>query len=162
MRYKYHILTENIRFMQWRQINGRQKPSLSRTLSSNIPRVKAVDDVSFTVDKGEIFGLLGPNGAGKTTTIRILLTLITPTSGETLIYNLNTAKNSEDVRRMCGYVPQDVSADGDLTAYENVLISSKLYGMPAKERKTADTVMYLISWSLQNEPTTWSILFQAA
>jgi ABC-2 type transport system ATP-binding protein len=95
-----------------------------------------VDNVSFTVDKGEIFGLLGPNGAGKTTTIRILLTLIQPTSGETLIYNINTAKNSEDVRRMCGYVPQDVSADGDLTAYENVLISAKLYGMPAKERKS--------------------------
>jgi ABC-2 type transport system ATP-binding protein len=87
------------------------------------------------VDKGESFGLLGPNGAGKTTTIRTLLTLIPPTSGETLIYNVNTAKNSEEVRRMCGYVPQDVSADGDLTAYENVLISAKLYGMPPKERK---------------------------
>jgi len=63
------------------------------------------------------------------------LTLIPPTSGETLIYNINTAKNSEDVRRICGYVPQDVSADGDLTSYENVLISAKLYGMPPKERK---------------------------
>jgi ABC-2 type transport system ATP-binding protein len=107
-----------------------------RNLVKQYPRVKAVDNVSFNVDKGEIFGLLGPNGAGKTTTIRVLLTLIEPTSGETLIYNLNTAKNSEEVRRMCGYVPQDVSADGDLTAWENVLISSKLYGMPAKERKT--------------------------
>ena len=96
----------------------------------------AVDGVSFTVDKGEIFGLLGPNGAGKTTTIRVLLTLIKPTSGETLIYNIDTAKNSQEVRSMCGYVPQDVSADGDLTAYENVLIYSKLYGMSGKERKT--------------------------
>ena len=113
-----------------------QKAIIVQNLVKQYPRVKAVDDVSFTVDKGEIFGLLGPNGAGKTTTIRILLTLIKPTSGETLIYNLNTAKNSEDVRRMCGYVPQDVSADGDLTAYENVLISSKLYGMPPNERKT--------------------------
>ena len=112
-----------------------EKAIVVQDLIKEYPRVTAVDGVSFTVDKGEIFGLLGPNGAGKTTTIRILLTLIQPTSGETLIYNLNTAKNSEEVRRMCGYVPQDVSADGDLTAYENVLISSKLYGMPAKERK---------------------------
>ena len=113
-----------------------EKAIVVQDLVKQYPRVKAVDGISFTVDKGEIFGLLGPNGAGKTTTIRILLTLIQPTSGETLIYNLNTAKNSEEVRRMCGYVPQDVSADGDLTAYENVLISSKLYGMPPKERKT--------------------------
>jgi ABC-2 type transport system ATP-binding protein len=113
-----------------------EKAIVVRDLVKEYPRVTAVDGVSFTVDKGGIFGLLGPNGAGKTTTIRVLLTLIKPTSGETLIYNLDTAKNSEEVRRMCGYVPQDVSADGDLTAYENVLISSKLYGMPAKERKT--------------------------
>ncbi len=112
------------------------KAIVVQNLVKQYPRVKAVDNVSFNVDKGEIFGLLGPNGAGKTTTIRILLTLIAPTSGETLINNLNTAKNSEDVRRMCGYVPQDVSADGDLTAYENVLISAKLYSMPPKERKT--------------------------
>jgi ABC-2 type transport system ATP-binding protein len=113
-----------------------EKAIVVHDLVKQYPRVMAVDNVSFSVDKGEIFGLLGPNGAGKTTTIRVLLTLIKPTSGETLIYNLDTAKNSEEVRRMCGYVPQDVSADGDLTAYENVLISSKLYGMPAKERKT--------------------------
>ena len=111
------------------------KAIIVQNLVKQYPRVKAVDDVSFTVDKGEIFGLLGPNGAGKTTTIRILLTLIKPTSGETFIYDISTAKNSEEVRRLCGYVPQEVSADGDLTAYENVLISSKLYGMPGKERK---------------------------
>ena len=112
-----------------------EKAIVVQNLVKQYPKVRAVDDVSFSVDKGEIFGLLGPNGAGKTTTIRTLLTLIPPTSGETLIYNINTAKNSEEVRRICGYVPQDVSADGDLTSYENVLISSKLYGMPAKERK---------------------------
>src|SRR5271157_283719 len=112
-----------------------EKAIVVRNLVKQYPKVRAVDNVSFDVDKGEIFGLLGPNGAGKTTTIRVLLTLIPPTAGETLIYDVNTAKNSEDVRRMCGYVPQDVSADGDLTAYENVLISAKLYGMPPKERK---------------------------
>ena len=113
-----------------------EKAIVVRDLVKEYPRVTAVDGVSFTVDKGEIFGLLGPNGAGKTTTIRVLLTLIKPTSGETLIYNIDTAKNSQEVRSMCGYVPQDVSADGDLTAYENVYIYSKLYGMPGKERKT--------------------------
>jgi ABC-2 type transport system ATP-binding protein len=113
-----------------------QKAIIVQDLVKQYPKVRAVDGVSFSVDRGEIFGLLGPNGAGKTTTIRVLLTLIAPTSGKTFIYDVNTAKNSEEVRRMCGYVPQDVSADGDLTAYENVLISSKLYGMPAKERKT--------------------------
>ena len=121
--------------MQWRQLMEK-KAIVVQDLIKAYPKVTAVDGVSFTVDKGEIFGLLGPNGAGKTTTIRVLLTLIKPTSGETLIYNIDTAKNSQEVRSMCGYVPQDVSADGDLTAYENVLIYSKLYGMPGKERKT--------------------------
>ena len=120
-----------------------QKAIVVHDLVKQYPKVRAVDGVSFSVDRGEIFGLLGPNGAGKTTTIRVLLTLIAPTSGKTFIYDVNTAKNSEEVRRMCGYVPQDVSADGDLTAYENVLISSKLYGMPAKERHGYK--MYLIS-----------------
>ena len=112
-----------------------EKAIVVRNLVKEYPRVTAVDDVSFIVDKGEIFGLLGPNGAGKTTTIRVLLTLVKPTSGETFIYNVNTARNSQVVRSMCGYVPQDVSADGDLTAYENVLIYAKLYGMTGKERK---------------------------
>lgn len=111
------------------------KAIIVQDLVKEYPKVKAVDGVSFNVDKGEIFGLLGPNGAGKTTTIRVLLTLIKPTSGQTLIYNIDTAKNSQDVRSMCGYVPQDVSADGDLSAYENVMIYSKLYGMSSKERK---------------------------
>ena len=90
--------------------------------------------VSFSFDKGEMFGLIGPNGAGKTTTIRILLTLIQPTSGETLIHNLNTVKNSEDVRE-CAAMYAGLSADGDLTADENVFISSKLYGMPRKKER---------------------------
>jgi ABC-2 type transport system ATP-binding protein len=121
--------------MQRRRIL-QEKAIVVRDLVKVYPRVTAVDGVSFSVDKGEIFGLLGPNGAGKTTTIRILLTLIKPTAGKTLIYNIDTVKHSQEVRSMCGYVPQDVSADGDLTAYENVLIYSKLYGMSGKERKT--------------------------
>ena len=112
-----------------------QKAVIVQDLVKEYPRVKAVDGVSFSVDKGEIFGLLGPNGAGKTTIIRILLTLINLTSGKVSVFDVDVAKNSERVRSMCGYVPQDLSADGDLTAYENVLIYAKLYSMPKEERK---------------------------
>jgi ABC-2 type transport system ATP-binding protein len=98
-------------------------------------RVKAVDELSFTIDKGEIFGLLGPNGAGKTTTIRMLLTLIKPTAGAINILGVDALARLNRVRQIAGYVPQDVSVDGDLTGYENILFYSKLYGVPGEERK---------------------------
>ena len=89
------------------------------------PRVKAVDGISFTIPEGEIFGLLGPNGAGKTTTIRILLTLIKPTSGNVSVFGVNALTHPDKVREMAGYVPQDVSVDGEITGYENILIYAK-------------------------------------
>ncbi len=104
-------------------------------LVKKYPRVNAVDGVSFTIPEREIFGLLGPNGAGKTTIIRMLLTLIKPTSGNISVFGINALTHPDKVREMAGYVPQDVSVDGELTAYENILIFSKLYGMPGKERK---------------------------
>jgi ABC-2 type transport system ATP-binding protein len=99
------------------------------------PRVRAVDGISFTIPEREIFGLLGPNGAGKTTTIRILLTLIRPTSGNVSVFGVNALAYPDKVREMAGYVPQDVSVDGELTGYENILIYAKLYGMPGDQRK---------------------------
>jgi ABC-2 type transport system ATP-binding protein len=99
------------------------------------PRVKAVDGISFTIPEREIFGLLGPNGAGKTTTIRILLTLIKPTSGKVSVFGINALTHPDKVREMAGYVPQDVSVDGEITGYENILIYAKLYGMPGDQRK---------------------------
>jgi ABC-2 type transport system ATP-binding protein len=99
------------------------------------PRVRAVDGISFAIPKGEIFGLLGPNGAGKTTTIRMLLTLIRPTAGSIRVFGLDALASPDRVRQMAGYVPQDVSVDGEISAYENILIYSKLYGMPRNERK---------------------------
>jgi ABC-2 type transport system ATP-binding protein len=99
------------------------------------PRVRAVDGVSFTIPEREIFGLLGPNGAGKTTTIRILLTLIKPTSGNVSVFGINALTHPDKVREMAGYVPQDVSVDGEITGYENILIYAKLYGMPGDQRK---------------------------
>ncbi len=99
--------------------------------------VKAVKDVSFFVEEGEIFAFLGPNGAGKTTLIKMLTTLLTPTSGSALLNGFDIVKNPDDVRRSFGIVFQDSSVDTELTAEENMYFHSVLYGMPkalAKER----------------------------
>jgi len=104
-------------------------------LVKNYPTAKAVDGISFTISAGEIFGLLGPNGAGKTTTIRILLTLIKPTSGKVSVLGVDALAHPGRVRQMAGYVPQDVSVDGEITCYENILIYAKLYGMRGDQRK---------------------------
>jgi len=106
-----------------------------KNLIKRFGRFTAVDDVSFQVGKGEIFGFLGPNGAGKTTTIRCLLTLIKPSSGEARISSIDVLGNPQQVRQLCGYVPQDVSVDGDLTGYENLLFYAKLYYVPSAVRK---------------------------
>jgi ABC-2 type transport system ATP-binding protein len=111
-------------------------------LTKVYPRVKAVDDISFSVAAGEIFGLLGPNGAGKTTTIRMLLTLIKPTSGKINIMGLDARTHSNKIRQFSGYVPQDVSIDGELTGYENILMYAKLYGLPGRgRRETIDEIL---------------------
>ncbi len=94
----------------------------------------AVDDVSFDVAEGEIFAFLGPNGAGKTTTIRMLTTLLNPTSGSIELDGLNPAKNQNEARRRFGIVFQDPSLDGDLTALENMEIHGVLYHVPHKLR----------------------------
>jgi ABC-2 type transport system ATP-binding protein len=106
-------------------------------LTKVYPRVKAVDRVSFAVEPREIFGLLGPNGAGKTTTIRLLLTLIKPTEGQISILGINALAQPNKIRQLAGYVPQDVSVDGELTGFENILMYSKLYGLPSRGRKEA-------------------------
>ncbi|MDG6998616.1 MAG: ATP-binding cassette domain-containing protein [Nitrososphaerota archaeon] len=97
--------------------------------------IVAVNSVSFNVEEGEIFGMLGPNGAGKTTTIRMITTLTKPTSGDVTVLGVNAVKNPSQVRRMLGYVPQAVSVDGDLSAYENLLIFSKLFHVERNTRK---------------------------
>jgi ABC-2 type transport system ATP-binding protein len=114
-------------------------------LTKVYPRVKAVDNVSFTINQGEIFGFLGPNGAGKTTTIKILLTLLRPTAGKISIFGIDALAHSEKIRLIAGYVPQDVSVDGDLTGYENMLIYAKLYRIPRgqREQRIRETLQYL-------------------
>ncbi len=103
-------------------------------LTKQFPRLTAVDEVSLTVGKGEIFGLLGPNGAGKTTLIKMLTTLVPPTSGEARIAGFDIRRQAPEVRRRIGYVPQLLSADGALTAYENLLLSARLYAIPRRDR----------------------------
>jgi ABC-2 type transport system ATP-binding protein len=95
----------------------------------------AVDDVSFEVAEGEIFAFLGPNGAGKTTTIKMLTTLLKPTSGAIELDGLNPTMRQNDVRKRFGIVFQDPSLDGDLSAAENMEIHGVLYHVPHKVRR---------------------------
>src|ERR1039457_2147573 len=105
--------------------------NLSRRFGSFI----AVDALSISVRAGEVFGLLGSNGAGKTTTIKMLTTLLPPSSGEACVAGFSVTTQAVDVRRSIGYVPQAVSVDGSLTGYENLLIFAKLYDLPRGERQ---------------------------
>ena len=105
----------------------------------------AVDDVSFSVKEGEIFGLLGPNGAGKSTLIRMMTTLIPITSGKARIGGHDVAKEPNAARRMIGVIPQALTSDLDLTVEENMNIYAKLYDVPAKDRKTSiDELLELV------------------
>jgi len=105
----------------------------------------AVDDVSFAVREGEIFGLLGPNGAGKSTLIRMMTTLIPITSGKAWIAGHDVAKEPNAARRMIGVIPQALTSDLDLTVEENMNIYAKLYDVPAKERqKSIEELLQLV------------------
>jgi ABC-2 type transport system ATP-binding protein len=94
----------------------------------------ALDHLNLVVPPGKISGLLGPNGAGKSTTIKILTTLLEPTSGTASVAGFDLVKDPAEVRAHIGYVPQMVSADGALTGWENLLLSARLYGIPRPER----------------------------
>jgi ABC-2 type transport system ATP-binding protein len=98
------------------------------------PDIRAVDNITFSIDEGEIFGLLGPNGAGKTTALKAITTLGRPTSGSITAFDIDVLKSPQKARQMFGYVPQAVSADGDLTGYENLLMFAKLFYIEKKER----------------------------
>ena len=105
-------------------------------LSKKFGELIAVDDISFTVKEGEIFGLLGPNGAGKTTTLSILATLLSPSSGKSFVNNFDVEKNKDNVRKSIGMVFQDPTLDDELTAYENMDFHGRLYGVPKEIRKS--------------------------
>jgi ABC-2 type transport system ATP-binding protein len=97
--------------------------------------VKALNGISFRVSKGEIYSILGPNGAGKTTTMKIIATLLKPTSGSASVMGIDVTSNPDAVRRIIGYVPQDLSADDELTGVENVILQARLYGISKGEAR---------------------------
>lgn len=115
---------------------NRQEPIIETLgLTRRFDKLAAVDGVSLTVNAAEIFGLIGPNGAGKSTLIKMLTTMLPPSSGRALVAGFDVAKEPAQVRRRVGYVPQLLSADGELTGYENLLLSSRLYLIPRRERE---------------------------
>jgi len=117
----------------------------TRSLTKSFGNVIAVNDVSFTVKEGEIFGFLGPNGAGKSTTMMILTTLLKPTSGQALISGFDVMTNAKQVRENIGYVQQESTVDEYLTGRENLLLQAKLNHIPKKEiNKRIDDVLELI------------------
>jgi len=94
----------------------------------------AVDALNFSVEHGEVFGLLGPNGAGKSTLIRMLTTLVPPTSGTARVNGFDIVRSQNDVRQSIGVIPQAMTSDLDLSAIENMSIFAKLYGIPREKR----------------------------
>ena len=116
-------------------------------------KVSAVDDISLDVKAGEIFAFLGPNGAGKTTTIKMLTTLLTPTSGSIQIDGLDPIKQSTEVRRRFGIVFQDPSLDQELTANENMEIHGVLYGIgrAVRHQRTEQLLKTFELWDRRND-----------
>ncbi|HEV8402709.1 MAG TPA: ATP-binding cassette domain-containing protein [Candidatus Limnocylindrales bacterium] len=115
----------------------RDAPIVTRALTRTYGTLTAADSLDLEVRAGEIFGLLGPNGAGKSTTIKMLITLLPPTSGTAIVAGADIVRDPGMVRRRIGYVPQLVSADGALTARENLLLSARLYHIPRDGRDDA-------------------------
>ena len=126
----------------------------TRSLTKSFGDVIAVNDLSFSVKNGEIFGFLGPNGAGKSTTMMILTTLLKPTSGHALISGLDVMKNPKKVRQNIGYVQQETTVDEYLTGKENLLLQAKLNHIPQQEiGKRIEEVLDLIELSdKQDQP----------
>jgi ABC-2 type transport system ATP-binding protein len=104
-------------------------------LTKRFGELTAVNDVSFNVKHGQIFAFLGPNGAGKSTTIKMLTTLLTPTTGEILLNGFDVSKDKDNARKSFGIVFQDQSLDDELTAYENMQFHAVLYGIPKDKRE---------------------------
>jgi ABC-2 type transport system ATP-binding protein len=107
----------------------------TRDLTRRFGTLAAVDGINISVQEGEVFGLLGPNGAGKSTTLKMLTTLLPPTTGTAVVAGFDIVHQAARVRQVIGYVPQLLSADGALTGYENLLMFSKLYGIQKDERQ---------------------------
>ncbi len=104
-------------------------------LARSFGSLVAVDNLSLAVERGEMFALLGPNGAGKSTTIKMLTTLLPPSAGTARVDGRDIVRQPAAVRRIIGYVPQMLSADGTLTGMENLMVFARLYDLPARMRR---------------------------
>jgi ABC-2 type transport system ATP-binding protein len=104
-------------------------------LTRRFGKLTAVDALTLSVGAGEVFGLLGPNGAGKSTAIKMLTTLLPPTAGTAQVAGLDIVRQAAQVRRVIGYVPQLLSADGALTGYENLLVFARIYELSHREQE---------------------------
>jgi len=126
----------------------------TRSLSKSFGSVTAVDDISFAVESGEIFGFLGPNGAGKSTTIMIFTTLLKPTSGQALVSGFDVKTHAKQVRQSIGYVQQESTVDEYLTGRENLLLQARLNHIQKDQiDKRIDEILELIELSdKQNDP----------
>jgi ABC-2 type transport system ATP-binding protein len=127
-------------------VTSRQSPVIeTRDLTRCFGSLVAVDRVNLAIEPGEVFALLGRNGAGKTTVIKMLCTLIPPTSGGAWVGGFDVEREPDQVRRIIGYVPQALSADGELTGYENLLVFARLYEIPRAEvrRRIAEALEFM-------------------
>jgi ABC-2 type transport system ATP-binding protein len=124
-----------------------------KNLVKDFGKFRAVDKISFSVARGEVFAFLGPNGAGKTTTIKILTTLLHPTQGQIKLNGFNPVSEQKETRKSFGIVFQDQSVDNDLTAYENMNFHGIMYDVPKKIRK--ERIEYLLKfvglWERKND-----------
>lgn len=111
------------------------KAVLVKGITKKYGESKALDDVSFEVDEGEIFGFIGPNGAGKTTTVRILATLLPSLGGEAKVLGFDVNKDSDEIRRRIGYVQQQFSVEFFMTVRGNLETYGRLWGVEREERK---------------------------
>ncbi len=108
---------------------------VAKDLQKSFKDLKAVDGVSFTIEKGEIFGLLGPNGAGKTTTIRILSTIIQPDAGEFTIGGYSLKNNPDNVRSLIGICPQELALYADMSAFDNLVFFGRMANLSSAEAR---------------------------
>jgi ABC-2 type transport system ATP-binding protein len=117
-----------------------------QNLTKNYGSVRAVDNLNLTIDQGEVFGLLGPNGAGKTTTIKVLTTLTKPDAGHCTIDGFDVVRQSFEIKKRIGVVPQENNLDRDLTARENLTIYSMLHNVADRKRKIEDCLRMVNLW----------------
>ena len=113
-------------------MNNNETIIQTENLSKTFGQIKAIDDLSLSISRGEIFGLVGPDGAGKTTTMRILTAIMTPSGGQATVLGYNTMKDGEAIKRHIGYMAQQFNLYGDLSVLENLTFFADVFAVRAK------------------------------